>query len=84
MTSTQQQLAGRLGGLVKASRYNAQDLTVQARQGFLARFEREVDPAGKLDPLERQRRAAALKRAYFVRLAAKSAETRRKRASKTQ
>ena len=40
------------------------------------RFEREVDPDNKLDPKERARRAAHAKKAYFQRLALKSAQSR--------
>lgn len=51
--------------------------TAPARQAFLDRFEREVDPEGKLNPQERAKRAASAKRAYFRRLAVKSAQSRR-------
>lgn len=51
--------------------------TANGRQAFLERFEREVDPEGTLPPAERARRAAALRKAYFLDLAQKSAEARR-------
>lgn len=51
--------------------------TKPARDAFLSRFEREVDPEGKLDAAERARRAGHAKRAYFTRLALKSARVRR-------
>lgn len=58
--------------------------TAPARTAFLDRFEREVDPAGVLPPAERAIRAESAKKAYFLRLAAKSAESRRrKRKAKT-
>ena len=44
----------------------------------MARFEREVDPEGLLAPAERERRAAAARKAYMLKLAWKSAEVRRK------
>jgi hypothetical protein len=47
-----------------------------ARAAFLDRFEREVDPAGVLDPAERARRAEHAKKAHFLRLALKSAQVR--------
>src|SRR5687768_5516903 len=53
--------------------------TAPARAAFLSRFEREVDPAGVLDPAERARRAEHAKKAYFLRLALLS---RKARASK--
>lgn len=53
--------------------------TAPARRAFEARFEREVDPDGALLPEERARRAAAARRAYFKRLAVKSADARTRR-----
>lgn len=50
--------------------------TQPARRGFLARFEREVDPDGSLTPQERQRRAESAMRAHMQRLALKSAKAR--------
>ncbi len=52
--------------------------TAPARAAFLARFEREVDPEGRLPVAERIRRAEHARRAYFGRLAMKSAAARRK------
>lgn len=45
----------------------------------MAKFEREVDPDGTLDPVERAIRAEHLRKAYFQRLALKSAKARRAR-----
>jgi hypothetical protein len=42
--------------------------TRPARQAFLKRFEREVDPDGKLPPDERARRANHALRAYMLQL----------------
>jgi hypothetical protein len=50
--------------------------TAPARAAFLARFEREVDPDGALDPRERARRAEHARKAYFLRLALASAHAR--------
>ncbi len=55
--------------------------TAAARSKFMDRFEREVDPDGVLKPEERARRAEHARRAYFCRLALKSARTRRRRAN---
>lgn len=52
--------------------------TVPARQAFLGRFEREVDPHLELDPTERARRAHFAKRRYFASLALASAKARRR------
>jgi hypothetical protein len=51
--------------------------TWPARQKFLQRFEREVDPDGVLPPDERRRRAEHAKRAYMLRLAKRAVNARR-------
>lgn len=56
-----------------------QAATAPARQAFADRFERQVDPDGVLAPAERARRAQSARKAHMLRLAAKSAETRRRR-----
>lgn len=71
----------RLGALAVQARYDGRQLTAAARRGFLTRFENEVDPARVLPPAERARRAEAAKRAYFLRLAMRSAAARRDRAN---
>lgn len=53
--------------------------TTSARRAFLSRFEREVDPEGKLSIDERLKRAEHARKAYFTNLALKSAKARRKR-----
>jgi hypothetical protein len=52
--------------------------TGPARATFLNRFEREVDPDGVLDPSERARRAEHARKSYFLDLARKSAQARRR------
>jgi len=46
---------------------------------FWSRFEDEVDPGGILSAGERQRRAEAARKAYFARMALKSAKARAKK-----
>jgi hypothetical protein len=53
--------------------------TEPARRALLDRFEREVDPDGVLPPDERTRRAAHARKAYFTRLALRSAQARRRK-----
>ena len=80
-TQSERSLAGQIGAAVKWSRvkdYTA--ATAPARAGFERRFEREVDPDGTLPPAQRQRMAEHARRAYFLRLAAKSAQARKARA----
>ena len=55
--------------------------TAPARAAMLTRFEKEVDPTGELDPDERARRARYAQKAHMQRLALKSAQARRKKAS---
>jgi hypothetical protein len=51
--------------------------TRPARQAFLNRFEREVDPDGTLPPDERRKRAQHALRAHMLRLAKRSVSARR-------
>ncbi len=53
--------------------------TAPARAAQLARFDREVDPAGVLSPAERAIRAEHARKAYYARLALQSAKVRRSR-----
>ena len=53
--------------------------TANARRAALDKFEREVDPDGKLSPSERAKRAEHKRRAHFQRMALKSAQARRRR-----
>jgi hypothetical protein len=53
--------------------------TLPARQRFFSRFDREVDPEGVLPEGERQKRAAFARKAYYSKLALRSAQSRRAR-----
>lgn len=53
--------------------------TAPARAALMERFEREVDPDGELDPVERGRRAEHARKAYFTKLSLQSAQARRRR-----
>jgi hypothetical protein len=55
--------------------------TAAARKAFADRFELEVDPDGVLDPVERATRATSAKKAYYARLALRSAQVRRAKAA---
>ena len=74
-------LRGRIGAHVVHARYDAHEITANARAAFLARFEREVDPDQILAPAERVRRALHARKAYFARLALKSARARGQRSA---
>lgn len=60
------------------SRVDGREHTQPARDAFMARFEKEVDPDGILTPAERRRRAECAKRAHFTRMALASAKARAK------
>ena len=51
--------------------------TRPAREAFIRRFEKEVDPDGALPPEERKQRAEHAKRAYMLQLAKRSAAVRK-------
>jgi hypothetical protein len=51
--------------------------TQPARDALLAKFEREVDPDGVLSSVERAIRAESARRAFYQRIALKSAQARR-------
>lgn len=69
---------GRIGAELSWSRTNDRSArTRAAREKFLQRFEREVDPDGKLPPDERRRRAEHAKRAYMLRLAKRAVGARK-------
>jgi len=51
--------------------------TQAARDGMARKFEDQVDPDRTLPPEERAKRADSARRAYYQRLARKSAQARR-------
>lgn len=55
--------------------------TRPARQGLEAKFEREVDPDGVMNPADRAKAVANARSAHYRRLALKSAAARRPKAS---
>jgi hypothetical protein len=68
---------GRIGAEVSWSRTRDRSArTRPARQKFLERFEREVDPDGKLPPDERRVLADHALRAYMLRLAQRAVASR--------
>ena len=73
MAGTRSQ-ANVIGAQALHAKYDSRELTKNARDAFMSRFEREVDPEGKLDPVGRMRRAEHAKKAYFARLALASAK----------
>ena len=70
-------LRGRIGAYATHAAHDPRETTANARAAFLQRFERDVDPEGVLPEDERRRRAAYARKAYFARLALRSARARR-------
>lgn len=74
---TTRQIIGAIGAHESWSRTTDRAArTAPGRRAFLEKFEREVDPDGTLPPAERAVRAEHARRAYFARLALKSAKAR--------
>ena len=72
-------LAGAIGAYERWSRESDRSAaTAPGRAAFNDRFAREVDPTNTLPPAERAIRAGYARRAYFLRLALKSAQARRR------
>lgn len=79
ITPSERVMRSRMAAYILHSRVDSREHTKPARAAFLARFEREVDPEGVLPEVERRRRAELARKAYFTRLAYKSAQARRGR-----
>jgi hypothetical protein len=72
-------LRARIGAHASHATHDSTSLTEAARATCLARFLDEVDPNRVLSEDERNRRAGHARRAYFARLAMKSAQARAKK-----
>lgn len=82
MPAPDRQIIGRIGAHESWARTTDRTArTAKARLAADARFEREADPDGILEPRERALRAEHLRKAYFARLALKSVQSRRKGAA---
>lgn len=77
LSPNEDSLRGRIGAYTLHATHDSRETTANARAAFLAKFLDEVDPARVLPEDELQRRAEMAKRAYFARLALKSAKKRR-------
>lgn len=79
-TPTERLLRSRLASHTRWSREpDRTAATAPARKGLQARFEREVDPDGVLDPAERAKRAESARKAFYADLTRKSIAARRRR-----
>lgn len=69
LTPSQRSQRARIAARARWAQQDGSTGTQAARDTFLARFERQVDPDGLLDPVERARRAESAKREHFQRMA---------------
>lgn len=74
-------MRARIGAYALHAKHDPKVTTQPARAKFLASFEEQVDPDGVLPLDERRRRAECARKAHFARLALKSVQARRRRAS---
>ncbi len=81
-TTAERTLRARIGAYALHAKRDPRETTRAARAALLAKFERQVDPQGTLDPAERARRALSARKAYFARLSLRSSIARRSRASR--
>ena len=81
LSPSQRTMRARLAAHAMHARYDGREITGKARKAFAERFEHEVDPDGVLPIAERQRRAEHAMRAHMTRLALRSAQARRRRAT---
>ena len=79
LSPAERSLRSRLAAHRLHSRYDSKELTKPARAAFEQRFLNEVDPDRVLPEAERLRRADHAKKAYFLDLARKSAQSRKSR-----
>ncbi len=77
LTPAERSMRARLAAHVSHSRHDPKERTRAARDKFEERFLDEVDPDRTLPEAERLRRAGHARKAYFTRLALKSAQARR-------
>jgi hypothetical protein len=84
LSPAERSLRARLAAYAMHARHDARRTSANGRAAFLARFEREVDPDGRLDLEERARRAEQARRAYFARLSLAAAKARRGKRERRQ
>ena len=84
LSPVERSLRARLAAYAMHARHDTRRTSANGRAAFLARFEREVDPDGRLHPEERARRAEQARRAYFTRLALAATKARRAKRERQQ
>lgn len=77
LTPEQRSQRARIAALTRWAKEDPTETAARGQAGLLARFEREVDPDGRLTPAERTRRAECARKAHMTRLAFASSKARR-------
>jgi len=77
LSPSERSMRARMAAHVSHSRHDPKERTRTAREEFEKRFLDEVDPDRALPEAERNRRAQHARKAYFTRLALRSAQARR-------
>jgi len=80
MSPEERKYRARIGAYTLHATHDPRETTRAAREAFERRFLDEVDPDRQLPEDERDRRAQYARKAYFARLALKSAQARRRKA----
>ena len=78
LTPEQRIMRSRMAAYRLHATHDPKVTTRKAREAFASRFERQVDPDRVLPPAERAQRAEAARRAYFIGLALRSSQARRR------
>jgi hypothetical protein len=81
LSQSELSIAARLGAYSQHAKHDVRETTRAARAARDKKFVDQVDPDRQLDPVERDRRVQAARKAYFTRLALMSAQARRSRKS---
>jgi hypothetical protein len=76
VSRAERSLRARLAAYALHAQQDPRETTASGRAAFLARFDREVDPEGRLEADERRRRAEQARRAYFARLSLAAVKAR--------
>jgi hypothetical protein len=76
VNAAQCKLRAQIAANTRWSRENPAPTAARGQAGLQARFAREVDPDGALEPAERARRAEAARKAHMQRLALASSKAR--------
>ena len=62
----------------RLAREDRTEMTTSARAAAMDRFEKQVDPDGVLDPVERAKRAEYAKKAFFTAISRKGVAARKR------